>query len=487
MTLLDAIRLAFTNLGHAKLRTALTMLGVSIGIASLSGMVSLGVGLEDSLMSRFAQSGMFDSITVTASPIGGPIANFGARGRRGRGAANGRGAAPNRAEAIPNDDTKPETKRPQLDDEAVTKIAALADVKTVYPNIRLPLQVAYKDYSELIFAAGVPMSAAGQGPFESITHGTFFKNEDETACMITLDLAKRLTDQDPKTLVGQPVSISYAASGANAAGTRTAAAPDSASGTAAMNPMAAIAAGMQVQRHDEPCPIVGIIERESAPGVGPSVAPLMIPLAKARAIDAVQITNAESLLRGSSGAARTYTALTVKVSSAKRTQDVEDRIKDLGYSAISLNDAMRGAKRAFLVLDILLSLIGSIALTVSSLGIVNTMVMSILERTREIGIMKAIGGGDGDIRRIFLIEASVIGLFGGIAGVLIGWLVGRAVNFGANIYIQNQGGTPGDLFSMPFWLIASAVGFSVLVSLIAGSYPARRAARLDPIQALRHD
>ena len=179
--------------------------------------------------------------------------------------------------------------------------------------------------------------------------------------------------------------------------------------------------------------------------------------------------------------------MTVKVSSVKKVEDVEAKIKAMGFSAFSLNDAVRGAKRAFLVIDILLSLIGSIALTVSSLGIVNTMVMSILERTREIGIMKAIGGGDSDIRRIFLIEASVIGLLGGIAGVVIGWVVGRAVNFGANIYITSQGGTRGDLFSMPFWLIGGAVGFSLLVSLLAGSYPARRAARLDPIQALRHD
>jgi putative ABC transport system permease protein len=115
------------------------------------------------------------------------------------------------------------------------------------------------------------------------------------------------------------------------------------------------------------------------------------------------------------------------------------------------------------------------------------MVMSILERTREIGIMKAIGGSDADIRRIFLVEASGIGLLGGVVGVLLGWVVGRAVNFGANIYIQNQGGTPGNLFSLPFWLIGGAIGFSWLVSLIAGSYPARRAAKLDPIQALRHD
>ena len=244
---------------------------------------------------------------------------------------------------------------------------------------------------------------------------------------------------------------------------------------------------MQVQRVEKLCPIVGIVERESAPGMmgGGAVSPLMIPLAKAKAIDAVQVTSAQSLLRSTEPKA--YQSITVKVAGSQHTQDVEDKIKAMGYSAFSMNDLLQGAKRAFILLDIFLSLFGSIALTVSSLMIVNTMVMSILERTREIGIMKAIGGSDGDIRRIFLIEASAIGVLGGIAGVVLGWVVGRVINFGVNIYIVNQGGKAGNLFSLPLWLVGSAIGFSILVSLIAGSYPARRAARLDPIQALRHD
>ena len=162
-------------------------------------------------------------------------------------------------------------------------------------------------------------------------------------------------------------------------------------------------------------------------------------------------------------------------------------VKALGFQAFSISDAIEGATRAFIILDIVLGLIGSIALAVSSLGIMNTMVMSILERTREIGVMKAIGGSDADVRGIFLVEASAIGVIGGAAGVALGWLVGRAINFGANVYIERQGGTAATLFSMPWWLIAGAIGFSLLVSLLAGSYPARRAARLDPIQALRHD
>ncbi len=182
-----------------------------------------------------------------------------------------------------------------------------------------------------------------------------------------------------------------------------------------------------------------------------------------------------------------YPSVTVKVTRSQFTQDVQAQVKAMGYQAFSLNDALEGAKRAFIILDIVLGLVGSIALAVSSLGIVNTMVMSILERTREIGVMKAIGGSDGDVRGIFLVEASTIGVIGGAAGIALGWAVGQVINLGANIYIERQGGTAATLFSMPWWLIAGAIGFSLLISLVAGSYPASRAAKLDPIQALRHD
>jgi putative ABC transport system permease protein len=173
--------------------------------------------------------------------------------------------------------------------------------------------------------------------------------------------------------------------------------------------LAGILSTRQINTVENHCTIVGIVERETAPGGlgGGSVSSLMIPFAKAKAIDAVQVTSVQSVLRQQGP--REYSTAIVKASSAAHTQDVEDQIKKLGYSAFSLNDALQGAKRAFLLLDIFLSLVGSIALIVSSLGIINTMVMSILERTREIGIMKAIGGSDRNIRGIFLIEASAIG------------------------------------------------------------------------------
>ena len=437
MTFRDSAALALRNLGQAKLRTSLTVLGVSIGIASLAGMVSLGVGLQDQFVGRFTQSGMFDSVTVLsgADRPGGLVAlgrgrGAGGFGRRGFG-RNSQPAAPDNAR--------------DLTEDALKDLAALPGVRAVYPNLRGPVEVKYGGDSEFALAAAVPMAVRGEGAFQSIPYGRFFAGDDEPACMLSLEFAHRINDKDPGKLVGQSLTLNYPATVDGA-----------------------------MRRVDTSCTIVGIVERETGPFAGAAgVSGLMVPMGKAKAMFMP--------------VSRQYQSAVVKVQSAQATQDIQEQVKKMGFQAFSLNDALQGAKRAFIILDIVLSLIGSIALAVSSLGIVNTMVMSILERTREIGIMKAIGGSDGDIRRIFLIEASAIGMFGGLMGVVLGWLVGRIVNIGANIYIQQQGGSPGNLFSLPLWLIGGAIGFSIVVSLIAGSYPAARAARLDPIQALRHD
>lgn len=453
MTLNDTFSLSLRNLRQAKLRTALTVLGVSIGIASLAGMVSLGVGLQDQIVGRFLQSGVFDSITVTsASPFGGR-GGFGARG-----GPRGRGGSGN----------EPRPSTSTLNDEAIKKISALENVREAYPNLRVPLELKSGDFSRGVAAVGVPMSSKGEGAFQTLSHGEFFSADSDRSCMLSLDMAKQIAGEDPGGLIGKTATLSYASRGNEST-------PD---------------AGFQVRRVDLECKIAGIVERDAAGGFpidgGLSASGLMIPLGLARTIDAEIVTNAQSFLRDAAQP-KSYASVTVKVKQAQFTQEVEDGIRRLGYGVFSVNDALAGAKSAFIILDIVLALIGSIALAVSSLGIVNTMVMSILERTREIGIMKAIGAGNHDIRRVFLIEASAIGFLGGLLGIVLGWMVGQIINFGANVYIQSQGGTAGTLFSLPLWLVSGAIAFSVVVSLIAGSYPASRAARLDPIQALRHD
>ena len=123
----------------------------------------------------------------------------------------------------------------------------------------------------------------------------------------------------------------------------------------------------------------------------------------------------------------------------------------------------------------------------ASLGIVNTMVMSILERTREIGILKSLGADDRDIRLLFLVESGVIGAIGATVGLLVGWVMTRVASAIAHAIMVKEGMGDVDLFAMPVWLIVTALSIGIVVSLAAGYLPAVRAARVDPVVALRHD
>jgi putative ABC transport system permease protein len=113
--------------------------------------------------------------------------------------------------------------------------------------------------------------------------------------------------------------------------------------------------------------------------------------------------------------------------------------------------------------------------------------MAILERRREIGIMKAIGASDSDVQKLFFAEAGAMGILGGIVGVIFGWAIGQVINFGTNLWLKSQSIPPEHFWAVPLWLVVFAIGFAVIVSLVSGLYPARRAAQLDPVQALRYE
>jgi putative ABC transport system permease protein len=175
------------------------------------------------------------------------------------------------------------------------------------------------------------------------------------------------------------------------------------------------------------------------------------------------------------------------VKNPSQVQKVEDTIKKMGFNTFSILDASRSIQQFFKVLDAFLLIFGSLALAVAFIGIVNTLVMAILERRREIGIMKAIGASDGDIKKLFFAEAGAMGILGGILGVALGWAIGQVINVGTNVYLKSQSFPAEHFWSVPWWLVAFALLFSFLVSLAAGLYPAGRAARLDPVQALRYE
>jgi len=183
-----------------------------------------------------------------------------------------------------------------------------------------------------------------------------------------------------------------------------------------------------------------------------------------------------------------YNNVTVKAASPDVVLDVTQQITDLGYMAYTPQEAVEGINSFFTIMQIIFGGVGAIALLVAAIGIANTMAMAILERTREIGIMKAIGATNNNILSIFLGEAAGIGFLGGVGGFILGWAICGIINILAGSYLTSQsGGGTTIATSIPFWLPLFSIVFATLVGLISGLYPALSAATLVPVNALKYE
>lgn len=183
-----------------------------------------------------------------------------------------------------------------------------------------------------------------------------------------------------------------------------------------------------------------------------------------------------------------YDSVTIRATTIAAANELVPQIRGEGFRVQSLELILDLADQVFTVINVMLSSVGGLALLVASLGIVNTMIMSIYERTREIGTLKAIGASRGDIRLMFMIEAGMIGLMGGVIGIISGWGLGLLLNRVILWYIEReQLPIRGDFFVVTPNLALISLLFATLIGVIAGLYPANRAARLDPLMALRHE
>jgi putative ABC transport system permease protein len=187
-----------------------------------------------------------------------------------------------------------------------------------------------------------------------------------------------------------------------------------------------------------------------------------------------------------------YSQAVVVVNNVEEVININKQIVDLGFQAFTPQSYLQGINNFYMILQVVFGGVGAIALLVAAIGIANTMTMAILERTREIGLMKAIGATNRDVLAIFLGEASGIGFVGGLGGVIIGWLAGQGINVIAIVYLANQtaqqGGMPPSVaVYTPPWLPAFALAFSTLIGLISGLYPALRAATMVPVLALKYE
>ena len=443
----DLSDLAFRNLREAVLRNSLTTLGVAVGVASLVAMLSLGVGLQQLATSRLNKSGLFDSVFVTPKsnlrrPGGGPPAT-----------------------------RTPDAKARPLDEEARAEISRMPNVIEVYPQIRFYTEVRFDGKPYATMVAGMPDSSKASGAFDGML-GSFFSSSSADEAILQVEFAKELNPQT-SALIGKDLILRYAERQAipSQAGD-----PSEPSG------------GFSVVPKEKHLRIIGVVETEPASGFGGfGNGRLLIPLSLAETLRAAQVNDLRDILRDTSSDKPTYASLTVRVKSPSLVEATEGKLKDLGFSAFSLLDVSKSLAIFFSVFDLLLGIFGSLALAVATLGIINTLVMAILERRREIGVLKALGAADRDVKQLFFVEAGVMGLFGGLLGTLLGWLIGRTLTLGTNIYLHRQNLPSVNISSVPWWLVLGGIAFAILVSLGAGLYPASRAARLDPVQALRYE
>ena len=465
----DLSELALRNLRESSLRNSLTTIGISVGVASLVAMLSLGIGLQKLATRHLAKSGLFDTVVVTSR-----------RDLRGFNREDQRSTA-SAAESR------------TLDEPARQEIESLPDVLEAYPDIRFITELRYQDKPHLTMVSGIPDSARSNDAFTGIP-GSFFFSETAPEVILQKSFALELLGKTPppgheddipvgdlaKPLLGQELTMRYA---------QRVSAPESAENTPAKSGAADESesdAAYSVISREQKLKIVGISDLDPDSMRGAARARVFLPLKLAQELRVMQPSDVRDSMRGFSKQP-SYSTVSVRVKNPKNVEVVEQAIKKLGFNTFSILDATRSLRQFFAVLDLFLGIFGSLALAVASIGIVNTLVMAILERRREIGIMKAIGASDSDVKKLFFAEAGAMGLLGGVVGVMLGWAIGHVINLGTNIYLKRQALPPETFWSVPWWLVGAAIVFAFIVSLVSGLYPAARAARLDPVQALRYE
>jgi putative ABC transport system permease protein len=453
----DIIHLALRNLREARVRAVLTTLGVGVGVAVIVTMVSFGLGLQRNTLGQFKDLDSFYEIHVYGRTLFSIAA-----------APNGerRGSA---ASASATDEELRFDKVPEraLNDRALAEIAAMPGVAFVKPHIFFGAFVRSNGRSLRQSISG----AAPEDPssrFRNLAAGRMIGSAEADEVIITPEFVRDFGYAKAEDAVGQSVELlEPAASG-----------------------------GTVVARTYR---IAGVLKGEPGGnrfnGLMPS-AGLYMPLDAAREWKDEHLDGQSKValnIARESGALEegdnlSFTTAVVRVSDPLALSEVRKRITALGFGSFSFMDEFNQAKVFFHIVNAALGLLGGISLLVASFGIANTMLMSILERTREIGIMKALGAEDREIKLIFFVEAAAIGLVGGVAGSLLAGGIDAVANRAAyRFLLMPYGAAAVDFFALPSYLWVGALALAVAVSVAAALYPAARAVRIDPVMALRHD
>ena len=465
----DLLRMSISSLKRRKLRTFLTVLGVVIGTASIVVMISLGLGLQESMYAEVEKNGGTTGITVTGKESSG---------------------------MYPGGSSDEEGKK-YITDDVIKELRTLGNVKSVEPVYNLSaiaLKGRYEGSVELcgmtpegIQSLNLELEAGGRLPdpgsaqlellygnavlsnfYDKGTGKTYWDTGEAPDIDLKNDSLLLILDQDSyyqsqNTNTGGSSGVSEGGAEAGSQGQQPPAAPKK----YVVKGSGVIAGGMDNYSMDSfkvYCDLDKLREYLKKEFSG-----RVIP-------------GQPSTKSGKPYSKFVYSSAKVQADDMENVEELAGTIRSLGYNVETNAEYIDSMKKQFAMVQAVLGGIGAVSLLVAAIGIANTMMMSIYERTKEIGVMKVIGCGLKNIRQLFLLEAAFIGLAGGIIGNILSLTMSVVIN----MFVSGGSlGVTGNISFIPVWLLLVSTGFAVLVGTAAGYFPARRAMSLSPLEAIR--
>ncbi|MBK1813948.1 ABC transporter permease [Clostridium sp. YIM B02505] len=435
----DNIGMALQDLKRRKGRTFLTSLGIAIGTMLVLIMVGLGFTLKNFIVD--AMNGELSSKVITVSSI------------------------KKDAEELDNAADYEEWNEKnfkKIDSSMLDKFSAISGVKELKASMttmveKLKINDSTKEGTFSVQGFDLNHSIFFEDEVENkkkvekddnlktIVSGSMLNKNSKAEAIISEDMLSPLGFSKAEEAVGKNISI-----------------------------IVDKAKGISIKPVEKNLKIVGVVNKKLLPGNS-------IITSSKDAAEIIGLTTLEENYEKEKG----FSSVQISADNIKNVEKVKNEVLAEGYQAISNQDMIKEITKAFDNISLALSVLGIIVLFVAALGIVNTMVMAIYERTRSIGVMKSVGANNLSIRNIFLVQSGTIGFLGGITGIVLSLGIFKIVEFGLEAYLKAKAISMSLNFSIPLWLIGATLGFSIVIAVLAGLYPAMRASRLDPIDALK--
>lgn len=466
MKFLDLLQMSAINLWRRKLRTALTVLGVVIGTASIVVMLSLGFGLNKSTLEQIQESGGLTTISVSYDG-----------GSQTKTASASIGESGSDHSASSNDSKASNSNTLKLNDESITEIGKLDHVVIASPILSVSAIARQGIYEGSFNIVGMSLDALKRMNIP-LKEGTLPEKGDELKFIVGNQVIGEFNNRKTEEgywetgelpdvdLVNKSLFVIYDTDAYYNAQNGEGVSPKK----YIMNNSLLVQGGMEEYN-------------EFSYNVYADIDALKIQLKKA--FRGKAIPGQPSTKSGKAYNAFEYNQAYVQVDDMNNVMAVQREITAMGFEATSNAEYLKTMQKQYQSIQAVLGGIGAVSLFVAAIGIANTMMMSIYERTKEIGIIKVLGCGLGNIRTMFLTEAAFIGFIGGFFGLILSYFI----SFLINRFLSGAYGYGGmqTLSYIPLWLPFIALVFAVLVGMIAGFFPALRAMRLSPLAAIRNE